>query len=156
MFNDTVRENLKLARSDATDEQIIAACKDSYAWEFIEKLDQGLDTLLGSNGINLSVGQCQRLAIAQAFLRDSPILIMDEASSALDSQSEQMIVDALGKLRKNRTTLIIAHRYSSIRSANRVLYFNGDGSVTSGTHEQLLNSHPGYQQAIEWQTESQS
>ena len=155
-INDTIRENLRLANNDASEEQMVSACKNSFAWEFIEKLDQGLDALLGTNGVSLSVGQCQRLAIAQAFLRDSPILVMDEASSALDSQSEQLIVDALGKLRKDRTTLVIAHRYSSIRSANRVLYFNGDGSVTSGTHDDLLKSHPGYQQAVEWQTGSES
>ena len=149
--NDTIRENLRLAKSDASEEQMISACKSSFAWEYIEKLEQGLDTLLGTSGISLSVGQLQRLAIAQAFLRDAPILVLDEASSALDSQSEQLIVDALGELRKDRTTLIIAHRYSSIRSANRVLYFNGDGSVTSGTHEELLQSHPGYKQAVDWQ-----
>ena len=151
-INDTIRENLRLANNNASEQQMVSACKSSHAWEFIEELEQGLDTLLGANGVSLSVGQCQRLAIAQAFLRDAPILVMDEASSALDSQSEQLIVDALGALRKDRTTLVIAHRYSSIRSANRVLYFNGDGSVTSGTHEELLKSHPGYKQAVEWQT----
>ena len=154
--NDSIRENLRLAKSDATEEQMISACKSSFAWEYIEKLEQGMDTLLGTNGVSLSVGQCQRLAIAQAFLRDSPILVLDEASSALDSQSEQMIVDSLGELRKDRTTLIIAHRYSSIRLASRVLYFNGDGTLTSGTHEELLKSHLGYQQAVEWQTGSES
>jgi len=151
-INETIRENLRLAKADATEEQMISACKSSFAWGYIEKLEQGLDTMVGTQGVSLSVGQFQRLAIAQAFLRDAPILVLDEASSALDSQSEQMIVDALGELRKDRTTLIIAHRYSSIRSANRVLYFNSDGTVTSGTHEQLLQSHPGYQQAVEWQT----
>jgi len=153
-INDTIRENLRLAKPDATEEQMIAACQNSFAWGYIEKLAQGLDTTIGTQGISLSVGQFQRLAIAQAFLRDTPILILDEASSALDSQSEQMIVEALGKLRKDRTTLIIAHRYSSIRSANRVLYFNGDGSVTSGTHDELLKNHPDYQKAVEWQTVS--
>ena len=151
-INDTIRENLRLAKDNASEQEMIEACRASFAWEYIEKLGQGLDTLIGTQGVSLSVGQFQRLAIAQAFLRDAPILVLDEASSALDSQSEQMIVDALGKLRKDRTTLIIAHRYSSIRSANRVLYFNGDGTLTSGTHEELLKSHPGYQQAVEWQT----
>jgi len=155
-INDSIRENLRLAKFDATEEQMILACKNSFAWDYIEKLEQGLDTTIGTQGISLSVGQFQRLAIAQAFLRDAPILILDEASSALDSQSEQMVVEALGKLRKGRTTLIIAHRYSSIRSANRVLYFNGDGTVTSGTHEELLKHHPGYQQAVEWQTTSEN
>ena len=151
-INDSIRENLRLAKADATEEQMVSACRSSFAWEYIEKLEQGLDTMVGTQGVSLSVGQFQRLAIAQAFLRDAHVLVLDEASSALDSQSEQMIVDALGKLRKDRTTLIIAHRYSSIRSANRVLYFNGDGTVSSGTHEELLKSHPGYQQAVEWQT----
>jgi ATP-binding cassette, subfamily B, bacterial len=151
-INDTIRENLRLAKADATDEQMISACKSSFAWEYIERLERGLDTMVGTQGVSLSVGQFQRLAIAQAFLRDAPILVLDEASSALDSQSEQMIVAAIGKLRKDRTTLIIAHRYSSIRSANRVLYFNSDGTVTSGTHDELLQGHPGYQQAVEWQT----
>lgn len=155
-IHDTIRENLRLAQADASEEQMVEACKASFAWEYIEKLEQGLDTLIGTQGVSLSVGQFQRLAIAQAFLRDAPILVLDEASSALDSQSEQMIVDALGKLRKDRTTLIIAHRYSSIRAAHRVLYFNGDGTVTSGTHDELLKSHPGYQQAVEWQTGSDS
>ncbi|WP_455222601.1 ABC transporter ATP-binding protein [Kaarinaea lacus] len=153
-INDTIRENLRLAKPDATEDQMIMACKNSFAWGYIENLEQGLDTTIGTQGISLSVGQFQRLAIAQAFLRDAPILILDEASSALDSQSEHMIVDALGELRKDRTTLIIAHRYSSIRSANRVLYFNGDGTVTSGTHDELLKHHPGYQKAVEWQTAS--
>ncbi len=151
-INDTIRENLRLAKADATEEQMTSACKNSFAWEYIERLEQGLDTVIGTHGVSLSVGQFQRLAIAQAFLRDSPILVLDEASSALDSQSEQMIVDAMSKLRSERTTLIIAHRYSSVRSANRVLYFNGDGTVTSGTHNELLQNHPGYQQAVEWQT----
>lgn len=155
-INDTIRENLRLAKTDASEQEMIDACKASFAWEYIEKLGQGLDALIGTQGVSLSVGQFQRLAIAQAFLRDAPILVLDEASSALDSQSEQMIVDAIGKLRKNRTTLIIAHRYSSIRSADRVLYFNGDGTITSGTHNELLKTHPGYQQAVEWQTGADS
>ena len=151
-INDTIRENLRLAKDDASESQMIDACKASFAWEYIEKLEKGLDTMIGTAGVSLSVGQFQRLAVAQAFLRDAPILVLDEASSALDSQSEQMLMEALGRLRKDRTTLIIAHRYSSIRSADRVLYFNGDGTITSGSHEELANSHPGYQKAVEWQT----
>jgi len=100
----------------------------------------------------LSGGQKQRLAIAQAFLRDAPILILDEASSALDSQSEQVIVQALNALRTDRTTLLIAHRYSSIRSADRVIYFEADGSLTVGTHDELIERHVDYRDAVEWQT----
>lgn len=118
-INNTIRENLRLAKVDAREDEMISACKNSFAWEYIEKLEEGLDTLIGTQGVNLSAGQFQRLAIAQAFLRAAPILILDEASSALDSQSEQLIVEALGRLRRERTTLIIAHRYSSIRAADR-------------------------------------
>jgi ABC-type multidrug transport system fused ATPase/permease subunit len=147
----SIKENLLLARPDATEEQMLAACKSSFAWEFIETMEKGLDTLIGTDGVNLSVGQKQRLAIAQAFLRDSPILIFDEASSALDSHSERMIVQALQTLRKDRTTLLIAHRFSSIRTVERILYFNGNGSITSGTHAELMASHEDYQQAVNWQ-----
>ena len=92
------------------------------------------------------------MAIAQAFLRDAPILSLDEASAALDSQSVQAIVRDLELLRADRTTLIIAHHHSSIRSANRVMYFEGDGSLSVGSHEQLMAEHPAYRHAVEWQT----
>jgi len=150
-INGSVKENLLLARSDATAEQMISACKSSFSWEFVNDLEDGLDTVIGANGINLSVGQIQRLAIAQAFLRDTPILILDEASSALDSHSEKMLVEALQSLRHNRTTIIIAHRYSSIRTANRILYFNGNGTVTSGTHDELMLHNADYKDAVNWQ-----
>jgi len=151
IINGSIKDNLLLAKPDASTDQLISACKASFAWEFIEKLENGLDTLIGANGTSLSVGQTQRLAIAQAFLRDSPILIFDEASSALDSNSERMIVDGLQSLRKNRTTLIIAHRYSSIRTADRIFYFNGNGTITTGTHEELMSGHQGYKDAVNWQ-----
>ncbi|MCI0507404.1 MAG: ABC transporter ATP-binding protein/permease [Gammaproteobacteria bacterium] len=152
IVNGSIRENLQLARPDAVNEQIVDACQASFAWEFIEQLADGLDTIIGVNGVNLSAGQIQRLAIAQAFLRDTPILILDEASSALDSHSDKMVVEALHRLRHNRTTLIIAHRFSSIRSANRILYFNGNGTVTIGIHDELISKHAGYTQAVNWQT----
>ena len=151
LINETVRANLLMARDDASDEQLEEACRHSHCWELICALPQGLETQLGAGGVELSGGQRQRLAIAQAFLRDAPILILDEASSALDSQSEQAIVRDLDVLRTNRTTLIIAHRYSSIRSANRVIYFEGDGSLSVGSHEQLMVGHPAYRDAVEWQ-----
>lgn len=151
LINDTLAANLLLSRQSASHEELVQACKLSHAWEFICTLPQGLDTVLGANGTDLSAGQRQRLAIAQAFLRNAPILLLDEASSALDSQSEEIIVNALAKLREGRTTLVIAHRYSSIRDADRVVYFNGDGTLTTGTHAQLAESHNEYKQALEWQ-----
>ena len=151
IINGSLKDNLLLARPDAAVEQMEAACRSSHAWEFTEQLPDGLDSVIGVNGTSLSAGQIQRLAIAQAFLRDTPILILDEASSALDSHSEKMVVEALQNLRANRTTLLIAHRFSSIRSANRILYFNGNGTVTSGLHDELMANHADYRQAVNWQ-----
>lgn len=152
VLNDTIRANLLIAKPDATETEIIDACQRSHAWEFIQSLPEGLGSVLGAGGTELSGGQKQRLAITQAFLRDAPILILDEASSALDSQSEQIIVQALDELRAQRTTLLIAHRHSSIRSADRVIYFENDGSLSIGRHEELMANHSAYREAVEWQT----
>ncbi len=152
LVNDTIKANMLMVKPDATDEQILTACKHSFAWEFINALEQGLQTHIGADGLTLSTGQIQRLALAQAFLRDAPILILDEATSALDSLSEINVISALNKLRLSRTTFIIAHRFSSIKDADRVVYFNEDGSITVGKHIELIKSHKGYKQAVEWQT----
>ncbi len=151
LFSDTIKYNLLLAKPNATDVELFAACEASFAMEFIATFPGGLNTVLGASGTQLSGGQQQRIAIAQAFLRDAPILLLDEASSALDSHSEQHVLAALNRLRVGRTTLIIAHRYSSIRRAEHVIYFNGDGSVTVGSHEGLLASHSAYRDAVRWQ-----
>ncbi len=148
----TLRENLLMYAPEATEAELIAACNASRAWDFIEQLPQKLDTRIGAGGTSLSTGQKQRIAIAQSFLRDAPILIMDEATSALDSQSEQAISAAMNILRNGRTTILIAHRYSSLKSADRVAYFNGDGTLTIDKHERLLEIHPDYKGAVEWQT----
>lgn len=151
IISDTIRANLLLVHSDATEEQLIQACEASGAGLFIRYFSDGLDTRIGNGGVELSGGQYQRIAIAQAMLRETPFLIMDEATSALDSQAEQAVVDALERLRQGRTTIIIAHRYSSIRNADRVIYFNGDGTVTIGTHDELYADHPHYREAVDWQ-----
>jgi len=156
LISDTIYNNLLMAKEDATEDEVISACKASYSWDFIQELNEGLKAKIGDGGISLSVGQCQRLSIAQAFLKNAPILILDEASSALDSQSEKAIYQAVDDLRSERTTLIIAHRYSSLRLANRILYFNGDGTITLDTHEALLAKHSDYQAAIKWQTKLDS
>lgn len=152
ILDDTVRENLLYARPDASEDQIIRACKLSHSWGFISELENGLDTYIGARGVELSVGQSQRLAIAQAFLKNAPILILDEASSAIDSMAEKEIVSALNRLRQGKTTLIVAHRYTAIQSTNFVVYFNGDGSVSIGNHNKLMKNHLGYRQAVKWQT----
>jgi ABC-type multidrug transport system fused ATPase/permease subunit len=152
LISATIRENLLMVRPDADDAMLRRACVASHAAEFIDALPFGIETRIGADGVTLSAGQKQRLAIAQAFLRDAPILVLDEATSALDSHSERVVVAALDALRQGRTTLIIAHRYSSIQAAQRVLYFNGDGTLTVGRHAELMASHPGYRSAVEWQT----
>ena len=154
VINDTIRANLLLAQPDANTEQLIEACEASGAWDFIEALEGGLDARIGSAGVELSGGQYQRIAIAQAMLRNTPFLIMDEATSALDSQSERVVVQALESLRQGRTTFVIAHRFSSIRNADRVVYLNGDGSIVVGSHEQLMATHPSYQAAVAWQSDN--
>lgn len=151
LFNGSVAENLRLAKADATDDELQQACDSALCAEFVRHLPQGLDTKIGSGGVDLSTGQKQRLSIAQAFLRNAPILILDEASSALDSQSEQLITASLEQLRRNRTTIIIAHRYSSLRLAQRILFLNGDGTITQGGHDQLYQQHQAYREAVEWQ-----
>jgi ABC-type multidrug transport system fused ATPase/permease subunit len=156
LLSETIKANLVMVRPQATQTQLEEACKNSFAWEFIEKLDKGLDTVIGSGGVELSTGQKQRLSLAQAFLCDTPILILDEATSALDSYSEQKVIEAIQRLRQSRTTLVIAHRYSSIKNADRVVYFNGDGTVTVGKHNELMQSHSGYREAVEWQTQTQA
>lgn len=152
LISASIKENLRLAKPDSTDAQIEQALWASGCMAFIEELPSGMDTVIGYGGSELSAGQSQRLSIAQAFLRDAPILVLDEASSALDSQSEQAIVQSMEKLRQDRTTLIIAHRFSSIRLANRVCFLNGDGTITIDKHDALVANHQMYRDAVEWQT----
>lgn len=138
LFDDTVRNNIAYGRTDATDEQIVEAAKSAYAHEFILRLPEGYDTMIGENGVKLSGGERQRLAIARALLRDPPILILDEATSSLDSESERMVQLALANLMKNRTTLVVAHRLSTVQNADRIVVLEDGRIVEIGTHEQLL------------------
>ncbi len=138
LFDDTIRNNIAYGRPDASDEAIEQAARSAFAWEFIERLPQRLDTLIGENGLKLSGGQRQRLAIARAILRDPPILILDEATSALDSESEKLVQRALANLMKNRTTLVIAHRLSTVQHADRIVVMNQGKIEEEGTHATLL------------------
>jgi subfamily B ATP-binding cassette protein MsbA len=137
LFNDTVHNNLLLGRLDASPDEVKAAAVSAHADEFISAFPLGYDTVVGERGARLSGGQKQRLALARAFLRNAPILIMDEAMSALDSQSEQLIQDALRKLVVGKTVLIIAHRFSSIRDASLILVFDQGSIVARGDHARL-------------------
>jgi subfamily B ATP-binding cassette protein MsbA len=138
LFDDLIRNNIAYGRPDATEEQIIEAAHAAYAWEFIERLPNGLDTFVGENGLKLSGGQRQRIAIARAILRDPPILILDEATSALDSESEKLVQQALANLMKSRTTLVIAHRLSTVQHADRLVVMHQGRIEEIGTHAELL------------------
>jgi len=138
LFDDLIRNNIAYGRPNATEEQIVEAARAAYAWEFIERLPQGLETFVGENGLKLSGGQRQRLAIARAILRDPPILILDEATSALDSESEKLVQQALANLMKGRTTLVIAHRLSTVQHANRLVVMQRGRIEEIGTHVELL------------------
>ncbi|HSC69097.1 MAG TPA: ABC transporter transmembrane domain-containing protein [Cellvibrio sp.] len=146
IFAASVRDNVRYARPDASDADVLAACTAAFAMEFIEQLPEGLDAYLGERGVRLSGGQKQRIAIARAILADRPILLLDEATSALDSNSEQVVQQALEVLMKNRTTIMIAHRLSTVVNADRILVLQQGKIVASGTHAELLASSALYQQ----------
>lgn len=138
LFDDTVKNNLAFGRKGATMVEIEQAAKAAYAHDFIMRLPQGYETVIGERGVKLSGGERQRLAIARAILRDPPLLILDEATSALDTESERMVQLALANLMKNRTTLVIAHRLSTVQNADRIVVLDRGAIVEIGTHEELL------------------
>jgi subfamily B ATP-binding cassette protein MsbA len=138
LFSGTVRENIAYARPEATDAEIVAAARAAHAIEFIERLPQGFDTRVGERGVKLSGGQRQRLAIARVFLKDPAIVILDEATSSLDSESERLVGEAMEELLRGRSTLIIAHRLSTVRRADRVVVLDRGRVVEEGRHADLL------------------
>ncbi|MCH1492922.1 MAG: lipid A export permease/ATP-binding protein MsbA [Luminiphilus sp.] len=145
LFSDTIRNNIAFGETaDASYDAVLSAARGAHAIEFIEQQPNGLDTVLGDGGAGLSGGQKQRLAIARALLKDAPILILDEATSALDTESEAFIQDALATFCQQRTTLVIAHRMSTIENADRVVVLDGGRIVASGPHQQLLAESPLY------------
>ena len=137
LFSGTIRENIALGRQDATEEQIMAAADAAAVSKFLDSQPKGIDTKLGQGGSGLSGGQRQRVAIARAFVKDAPILILDEATASLDAESEREIQEELDKLAQGRTTLIVAHRFSTIRNAHRILVFDGGRIVGDGSHDEL-------------------
>jgi len=138
LFSGTVRENIAYGRPSATQEAIEAAARAAHAHEFVERLSEGYDTVVGERGVKLSGGQRQRIAIARALLKDPAVLILDEATSSLDNESERLIEDAMERLLAGRTTLIIAHRLSTVRRADRLVVLDHGRIVEEGSHAELL------------------
>jgi ATP-binding cassette subfamily B protein len=140
MFHRSIADNIRVGRPGASDTEVRRAAELAHAAEFIEALPAGYETLVGERGVKLSGGQRQRVAIARAILKDAPVLILDEATSSLDSESEALIQDALWKLMAGRTAVVIAHRLSTVRRMDRLVVIDGGRIVEHGSHEQLLQA----------------
>jgi ABC-type multidrug transport system fused ATPase/permease subunit len=151
LFDGTILDNIRFSNPEANLEKIKEMCRVANAHEFIEKFPNGYDTVVGERGVKLSGGQRQRIAIARALLADPRILILDEATSSLDSESEALIQEGLNNLRKGRTTFVIAHRLSTIRSADQILVVEAGQIVERGTHEELIEMNGRYKQLYDKQ-----
>ncbi len=151
LFDDTIRSNILYGNASASNDEIINACKFAAAQDFVEKLPNKYETIIGENGIKLSGGQKQRLSIARAILKDSPIILLDEATSSLDSESEAVIQKAIENLTKNKTTIIIAHRLSTIMNCDKILVFDNGQIVDEGSHEFLVKNSSIYKNLYEKQ-----
>ncbi len=152
LFNDTIRENLRIGKENATDQEIIAALKIANAWEFVKELPKTIDTNIGDSGNKLSGGQKQRLSIARAVLKNPPIMILDEATSALDTESERLVQNALENMMKNRTSIVIAHRLSTIQNADTIVVLSKGCIVEQGKHAGLLAKKGMYYSLVEMQS----
>ncbi len=151
LFNDTIRNNIAFGKMNVNDEEILEAARAANVHNFVETLDDGYETEIGERGVKLSGGQKQRIAIARAILRNAPILVLDEATSSLDSESEKLVQDALNALMQNRTTFIIAHRLSTIKNADRIIVLDQGKIVEEGSHDELLSNEGVYKKYYEMQ-----
>lgn len=154
LFNNTIMENIHVGRKNATDEEVIAAAKAARCHDFIEKLPEGYQTVIGENGSTLSGGECQRLSIARALLKDAPVILLDEATASLDVDNETEIQEAISKLVKGKTVLVIAHRMRTVENADQIIVL-ADGIVAeNGTHDELMKKNGLYARLVRLQTES--
>ena len=138
LFDDTLRKNIAYGSEDCSDDQIVAAAKAAFIHDFVTTLSDGYETMIGERGERLSGGQRQRIAVARAILKDAPILILDEATSALDTESERLLQEALYNLMRQRTAVVIAHRLSTVRLADRIVVMESGRIVETGNHQTLL------------------
>ena len=145
LFDDTIKNNIAYANANASEDEIVKACQFAAADEFIKKLPNGYETMIGENGVRLSGGQKQRISIARAILKESPIILLDEATSSLDTESEEIVQNAINNLTKNKTTLVIAHRLSTIHNADKIFVMNNGRTVSSGSHDFLMKNCKEYQ-----------
>jgi subfamily B ATP-binding cassette protein MsbA len=151
LFNDTIRYNISYGKPDATDAEIAEAARIAFANDFIEEMPLKYDTIVGERGTFLSGGQRQRIAIARAVLVNAPVLILDEATSALDTESERLVQRALGNLMQNKTSIVIAHRLSTVRKADKIVVMKKGKITETGTHEELLEKGGTYKRLYEMQ-----
>lgn len=154
LFNNTIMENIRVGRKGATDAEVVAAAKAAQCHDFIEKLPNGYQTVIGENGSTLSGGECQRLSIARALLKDAPVILLDEATASLDVDNETEIQEAISRLVKGKTVLVIAHRMRTVENADQILVLDGGVVAECGTHAELMQKHGLYAKLVELQTAS--
>ena len=154
LFNNTIMENIRVGKKDATDEEVIAAAKAAQCDEFISKLPDGYQTVIGENGSTLSGGECQRLSIARALLKDAPVILLDEATASLDVDNETEIQNAISRLVKGKTVLIIAHRMRTVEAADNIVVLSDGMVVENETHEKLMKENGLYRKLVDLQTAS--
>ncbi len=152
LFNNTVMENIRVGRKNATDADVVAAAKAAHCHEFIERPPDGYQTVIGENGSTLSGGECQRLSIARALRKDAPVILLDEATASLDVDNETEIQEAITRLVKGKTVLIIAHRMRTVENADKIVILDGGVVAESGTHEELMKKNGLYHKLVELQT----
>ena len=154
LFNNTIMENIRIGRQNATDEEVIAAAKLAHCEEFAEKMSDGWNTMIGENGSELSGGERQRISIARAFLKDAPIILLDEATASLDVDNETLIQEALSRLIKNKTVMIIAHRMRTVADAGKIVVLKDGVVAEQGTPEKLEKQNGIYHHMMETQMQA--